>query len=275
MRHRKDGRQFGRNTSHRRAMFRNLAANLITHERIVTTDAKAKELRRVADRLITKAKRLGDVARTPQDKLSDSDKARRLHVARTLAAYLPRWGVERDGSTRRDIIEKVIVELSRRFEDRPGGYTRIIKLGPRRGDSAPMSVIEFIDAPPPGTATQAEDAEAAPNEAKVDEKAGGEEKADTKAHAKAKAEKEEASDEGEDAPKSSKSGRAKAQPKAKEKAKEKAQEKAEPKGAKKSAPKAARHSTEKAEAKPKSSRGGKGPASKPAAKKSSPRGKKS
>jgi len=147
MRHGKDGRQFSRNTAHRRAMFRNLAANLVTHERIITTDAKAKELRRVAERLITKAKRLGTAAYTPFDQLSPADKAKRLHVARLLGGFLPRWGVERTG-VKRDIIEKVLVDLAKRMAERPGGYTRIIKLGPRRGDNASMSIIELIDAPP-------------------------------------------------------------------------------------------------------------------------------
>ncbi|AKT36645.1 50S ribosomal protein L17 [Chondromyces crocatus] len=145
MRHRKSGRQFGRDTSSRRAMLRNLAANLVTHERIETTEAKAKELRRVAERLITKAVRLGTVAHTPAPSLSPADRARRLHVERLLGSYLPRWGVAADG-TKVDIIAKVLVNLSRRFEGRPGGYTRIIKLGPRRGDNAPMTLIEFIDA---------------------------------------------------------------------------------------------------------------------------------
>ncbi|MBM4373522.1 MAG: 50S ribosomal protein L17 [Deltaproteobacteria bacterium] len=147
MRHGKDGRQFGRNTAHRRAMFRNLAANLVNHERIITTDAKAKELRRVTERLITKAKRLGVVAYTPNDKLSASDKAKRLHVARLVGSFLPRWGVERDG-TKRDLVEKLLVDLAKRMAERPGGYTRIVKLGPRRGDGASMSLIELIDAPP-------------------------------------------------------------------------------------------------------------------------------
>lgn len=128
-------------------MFRNLAANLINHERIVTTDAKAKELRRVTDRLITKAKRLGAVAHTTQDKLDDDGKAKRLHVSRQLAAFLPRWGIDRDGETKRDLVEKVLVELSQRFAGRAGGYTRITKLGPRKGDGAKMAVIEFVDAP--------------------------------------------------------------------------------------------------------------------------------
>lgn len=147
MRHGKDGRQFGRNTAHRRAMFRNLAANLVTHERIITTDAKAKELRRVAEKLITKAKRLGAVAHTPGDALSAGDRAKRLHVARLLGGFLPRWGVERSGA-KRDLIEKVLIDLSKRMAERPGGYTRIIKLGPRRGDGASMSLIELVDAPP-------------------------------------------------------------------------------------------------------------------------------
>ena len=127
-------------------MFRNMAANLVNHERIVTTDAKAKELRRVTDRLITKAKRLGEAAYTPQDKLSADDKAKRLHVHRLLSSFLPRWGVDRDGD-KQDLVEKVLVELAKRFAERSGGYTRIIKLGARRGDGASMSVIEFVDAP--------------------------------------------------------------------------------------------------------------------------------
>ena len=144
MRHKKAGRQFGRDTSSRRAMFRNLAANLITHERIETTDAKAKELRRIAERLITKAARLGKVGYTASAELSDGDKAKRLHVARQLGGYVPRFGVKRDG-TKIDIVEKVLVELTKRFEGRPGGYTRIIKIGNRRGDNAPMTLIEFVE----------------------------------------------------------------------------------------------------------------------------------
>jgi len=148
MRHKKAGRQFGRDTSSRRAMLRNLAANLITHERIETTDAKAKELRRVAEKLITKATRLGAVAYTKQGELNDADKAKRLHASRQVSAYVPRWGVKTDG-TKVDIVEKVMLDLGRRFQGRPGGYTRITKLGPRRGDGAPMCIIEFIDATAP------------------------------------------------------------------------------------------------------------------------------
>jgi large subunit ribosomal protein L17 len=147
MRHANAGRKFDRNTSSRRAMLRNLTANLILHERIETTDAKAKELRRVAERLITKARRLGSVAYTPQAELSPADRARRLAAARIISAYIPRFGVrvETGGTTTRvDLVEKVLLDLSRRYVDRPGGYTRIVKFGPRRGDNAPISLIELV-----------------------------------------------------------------------------------------------------------------------------------
>lgn len=148
MRHQNTGRKFDRNPSARRAMFRNLAANLVLHERIETTDAKAKELRRVAEKLITKARRLGEVAYTPHEKLSDADKAKRLATKRLLAAYLPRWGTrtEKGGDTKKvDLVEKVLIDLAKRFKDRPGGYTRIIKIGLRRGDNAPLALLELVD----------------------------------------------------------------------------------------------------------------------------------
>lgn len=147
MRHGNSGRKFGRNTSHRKAMFRNLAANLVLHERITTTDAKAKELRRVAERLVTKAKRIGDAAFTVQAELSDGDKAKRLSATRQVGAYLPRFGTVTDkGGTQKkvDLVEKVFLDLAKRYKERPGGYTRIIKVAVRRGDAAPMSIIEFV-----------------------------------------------------------------------------------------------------------------------------------
>jgi large subunit ribosomal protein L17 len=147
MRHKNSGRKFDRNTSSRRAMFRNLAANLILHERIETTDAKAKELRRVAERLITKARRLGPVAYTPQSQLSPGDRARRLAATRAIGAYIPRFGVrvETGGATTRiDLVEKIMLDLAKRYATRPGGYTRIVKFGPRRGDNAPISLIELL-----------------------------------------------------------------------------------------------------------------------------------
>lgn len=179
-------------------MLRNLTANLITHERIETTDAKAKELRRVAEKLITKATRLGKIAYTPQAELSVSDKARRLHVQRLVASFVPRFGVKADG-TSVDIVDKVLVDLAKRFEGRPGGYTRIIKIGNRRGDNAPMTLIEFIDADQirdtstsddaPGAATAAE-----PNDASTAEAASTDapaEAAATEAPAEEASEKKE------------------------------------------------------------------------------------
>ncbi len=147
MRHGNSGRKFDRNTSSRRAMLRNLTANLILHEKIETTDAKAKELRRVAERLITKARRLGPVAYTAQSELSPADKARRLSASRMIAAYIPRFGVRIEvggASNRVDLVEKVLLDLARRYSTRPGGYTRIVKFGPRRGDNAPISLIELV-----------------------------------------------------------------------------------------------------------------------------------
>jgi large subunit ribosomal protein L17 len=170
MRHQNAGRKFGRNTSHRRAMFRNLAANLVTHDRIETTDAKAKELRRVAERLITKAMRLGDVAYTPLAELSPEQRALRLHATRMVGQFLPRFGTRlENGQTKRiDLVEKIFLDLAKRFQGRKGGYTRIIKVGPRRGDNAPMVFIEFVgpleaksDAAPTGTGEPMADAPAA------------------------------------------------------------------------------------------------------------------
>ena len=119
MRHRKSGRQLNRNSSHRQAMFRNMAVSLIEHEVIKTTVPKAKELRRIAEPLITLAK-------------EDSVANRRLAFSRT-----------RDKSA----VGKLFAELGPRYQARPGGYTRILKCGFRPGDSAPMAFIELVDRP--------------------------------------------------------------------------------------------------------------------------------
>ena len=119
MRHRKSGRKLGRNSSHRIAMFRNMAASLLQHETIKTTLPKAKELRRVVEPLITLAK---------QDGVSQ----RRLAFARL-----------RDNVA----VGKVFDELGPRFKDRPGGYLRILKIGHRAGDAAPMALVQLLDQP--------------------------------------------------------------------------------------------------------------------------------
>lgn len=159
MRHRKSGRQFSRNTSHRHAMLRALTANLIAHERIETTDAKAKELRRVAERVITKARRLGAVAYTPQDKLSLADRARRLAAQKQIGRFLQRFAVVTKGveeAEKVDLIEKVFLDLAKRYKNRAGGYTRIVKVGNRRGDNAPISIIELVEGEADAAAAEGE-----------------------------------------------------------------------------------------------------------------------
>ena len=118
MRHRRAGRKLGRTMAHRQAMYRNLASSLFLHEKIVTTAPKAKELRRVAERMITLAKR--------QD----------LHARRQAAA------VVQDARALRKLFET----LGARYRERPGGYTRITKLGFRAGDGAPLAAIELVGA---------------------------------------------------------------------------------------------------------------------------------
>jgi large subunit ribosomal protein L17 len=156
MRHGRSGRKFGRNTPHRRAMFRNLAGNLVLHERIETTDAKAKELRRVAERLITRALRLGDDLTVDLAKLKEADRgrvlARRLHAQRGVASFLPKHLAKtlKDGTTEDvDLVYKLFNEIAPRYVQRVkdgkgGGYTRIIKKANRRGDNAPISIIELL-----------------------------------------------------------------------------------------------------------------------------------
>ena len=144
MRHKNAGRKFDRNTSSRRAMFRNLTANLVLHERIETTDAKAKELRRVAERLLSKAIRLGEVAYTTGDKLSDGGQgaaAARRAPRRRVHPALRRTRIEKGGAEKRvDLVEKVFLDLAKRFKGRAGGYTRIVKYRPApRATTRPIS----------------------------------------------------------------------------------------------------------------------------------------
>ena len=158
MRHQKAGRKFGRNTSHRRAMFRNMAGNLVLHEQIKTTDAKAKELRRVAERLLTKALRLGDdltvdVAKVKDDAERERILSRRLHARREVARFLPKRLAKTnpDGTIEEvDLVHKLFTDIAPRYlervkDNKGGGYTRVIKVNHRRGDNAPMSLIEFLD----------------------------------------------------------------------------------------------------------------------------------
>ena len=115
MRHLKSGRKLNRSSAHRKAMFRNMVTSLLLHERVQTTDAKAKELRRWADRIVTLGKRGS------------------LHARRQALAYV------RD----RNVVKKLFEEIAPRFRARAGGYTRITKVGLRLGDAAPLSIIEL------------------------------------------------------------------------------------------------------------------------------------
>jgi large subunit ribosomal protein L17 len=137
-------------------MFRNLAGNLVLHGRIETTDAKAKELRRVAERLITRALRLGDELTVDVAKLPEADRARilarRLHAQRGVASFLPKQLAKTlpGGDVEEvDLVYKLFNEIAPKYLDRVkagkgGGYTRIIKKINRRGDNAPVSVIELV-----------------------------------------------------------------------------------------------------------------------------------
>ena len=122
MRHRRTGRKFGRDSAHRKALFSNMAGSLFEHGRIRTTEAKAKELRPIAEKLITLARK------DPTD----------VAAQRQAVAYL----------RSKDAVHRLFHEVAPRFTERPGGYTRIIKLGPRPGDAAPMAYIELVDHEP-------------------------------------------------------------------------------------------------------------------------------
>jgi large subunit ribosomal protein L17 len=128
MRHQLTGRQLSRNSSHRHALMRNMSVSLLRHETIRTTLPKAKELRRVVEPLITLGKK-------------DGDANRRLAFARLRDA---------------EVVEKLFAELGPRFKARPGGYTRILRMSPRPGDSAPMALMQLVEGPAAAPAAEAE-----------------------------------------------------------------------------------------------------------------------
>ena len=134
MRHQRAGVHLSRTSAHRKALFSNLVAALLTNERIRTTDAKAKETRRLAERTITWARRVGDVLTKKPDRRSPEESARVVHAVRMARR------VVRD----RGAVLKLFDELAPRYLARRGGYTRIVKLGQRPGDAAPMSLLELI-----------------------------------------------------------------------------------------------------------------------------------
>ena len=137
MRHRRSGRKLGRDASHRKALYANLAGALIEHGRIKTTEAKAKEVRPIAEQMITLGRR-GDLA-----------------ARRRALAYL----------RSQEIVHRLFAEVGPRFAERPGGYSRIVKLGPRQGDSAEMVYLELVDHVPTARAPRAPRPQAAEAEA--------------------------------------------------------------------------------------------------------------
>ncbi len=143
MRHRVSGRALGRTSSHRKALIRNQITDLLRHDRIVTTEAKAKTVRPAAEKVITLGKR-GN-----------------LHARRQAGAIL----------TDKKVLKRLFDDIAPRFESRRGGYTRIVKLGPRQGDGAHMALIELVDAPVRAAAPEAPAAAEAPAATTVDDTA--------------------------------------------------------------------------------------------------------
>ena len=117
MRHKIAGRKLSRSTSHRRALYRNLVTELLNHEKIITTEAKAKETRGLAEKMITLGKKGG------------------LHAYRQALSFI----------VDKKVVEKVFSELAPRYAERPGGYTRIVKIGPRLGDGAPLVQLQLVE----------------------------------------------------------------------------------------------------------------------------------
>jgi large subunit ribosomal protein L17 len=136
MRHRVAGKRLNRSSGQRKALRRNMVTALLYHERIETTEAKARAIRGQAERLITLAKQ-GLVA-------EQEDPARGVHARRLAGGRLNRWLTGPDG-TRVDILEKLFADIAPRYADRAGGYTRMYRLGPRKGDAAPMVLLELVE----------------------------------------------------------------------------------------------------------------------------------
>lgn len=134
MRHGKSGKKLGRKSAHRKSLWSNMVTSLLEHEKIRTTDVKAKELRRMVEPAIAWATSVGDVLAKPEDSRNADEKVRILHAMR-MAARVVRG---------RDVLKKLFGELGTRFAGRHGGYVRITKLGNRPGDFAPMSMVELV-----------------------------------------------------------------------------------------------------------------------------------
>jgi len=184
MRHRRAGVHLSRPTAHRKALFSNLVAALLTNERIQTTDAKAKETRRLAERTITWARRVGDILSKKADRRTPDESARVVHAVRMARRVL------RD----RVAVTKLFDDIGPRYAARRGGYTRIVKIGQRPGDAAPMSLLELIPDDAPKSAPAAKSADKGTEKAAKATKAP-KAKAETAAKEKAPAKKPAAKSE--------------------------------------------------------------------------------
>ena len=139
MRHQKKRKKLGRSPSHIRALYANMLAALIEHRRIKTTERKARDLRSIAERTVTRFTSLGDILLKDPEKLPMEDKARVMHAMRLVRRRL----------RSRDAMLTLFNDVAPRYLGRPGGYTRMYKLGPRKGDGAPMVLLEFVEAEMP------------------------------------------------------------------------------------------------------------------------------
>ena len=187
MRHRKAGRRLGRNSAHRKAMYRNMVTSLMVHGQIQTTEAKAKELRRIADKVITMGKRVppstieglsGEALKAAQ--------ARRVHFIRRARRWV----------NNPEALERLFGEYAERYKLRPGGYTRLRKVGYRSGDQAPMALIELVgDYDPSDAKVKAPKKEAAPAAPEATEEAEATEEPAVEAAAEEAAAEEAPADE--------------------------------------------------------------------------------
>ncbi len=140
MRHRGQGRKLNRDAAHRKALRKNLIADLICYEQIVTTEAKARDIRPAAERMITMAKRGLENGK--------NDPAKEVHARRMAASRLPKMRIAEDESgyfEEVNVVQKLFDEIAPRFSDRPGGYTRMVKIGKRPGDNAEMAVLMLVE----------------------------------------------------------------------------------------------------------------------------------
>ena len=205
MRHGKAGKKLGRTPSHRRAMFRNMVTSLLKHERIVTTEVKAKEIGRLTEKMITLGKR-GD-----------------LHARRQAVAFI----------RSNEVVKRLFSEYAQRYASREGGYTRVLKLEPRAGDNAPMALVELVDRPIIESKEKKADKAKKETKPKKEAKPKKETKAKEKKEVKEKAEKDDAKPKKKapakkaTAKKAGEDTAAKAEPKKKAPAKKKADKKVE------------------------------------------------